>query len=95
MMGTNIIWGQQLEINIVLKRGVVANRGQLYAWLNQKEKKDILIDLCNEEGAPLVRWKVNKAMPYKMEGPTLNADGNEIAIESIEMIADELHLEYF
>lgn len=94
-MGYNIIRAQRNEINIVLKRGIVPKRSHLYNWLNGKTKKDISIDLCDEKGNPLVRWKVSKALPLKMEGPSLNAGGNDTAIESIELIAQDLLIEYF
>jgi phage tail-like protein len=94
LMGSNIIRAQRNAINITLKRGVVAKRNHLYAWLTSNSVKDISIDLCDEVGKPVIRWKVSKAQPLKMEGPTFNAGGNEVAFESIELIAQDLQIEY-
>jgi phage tail-like protein len=94
LMGANIIRAQRNEILITLRRGVVAKRNNLYEWLTDKTVKDISIDLCDEKGNPVVRWKVSKAQPFKLEGPSFNAIGSEIAIESIELVAHEITIEY-
>jgi len=95
MMGSNIIRAQRNEATITLKRGVVAKRNDLNKWIQDKSIKDITIDLCDEQGNPVVRWKVNKAMPLKLSAPSFNAAGNEVAFESLELIAQEVNIEYF
>jgi len=35
-------------------------------------------------------WTVSQAWPVKIEGPGLKATGNEIAIESIELVHEGL-----
>ena len=94
-MGTGIIRAQPNEITITLKRGVVAKRAYLYNWLNSNTVKDIFIDLCDEQGNAIIRWKVSKALPLKMEAPTFSAESNNIAIESVEVIAQDISIEYF
>ena len=37
-------------------------------------------------------WTVSQAWPTKCEGPALKATGNEIAIESIELVHEGLSL---
>ena len=95
LTGPNIIRAQQNEINFTLKRGVVAKRNVLFGWLEDKSKKDIMIDLCDEGGNTLVRWKVRRAMPLKLDAPSFNASGNEAAFESLELIAQSLTVEHF
>ena len=95
LMGPNIIKAQQSAITVTLKRGIVAKRNGLYVWFTSQEVKDVLIDLCDENGEALIRWKVSKAQPMKIEGPSLNASGNEIAIESVTIVGQDLNLEYF
>lgn len=75
---------------ITLKRGVVKSDNQFFAWLNATkmnvpERRDITISLMNEEHAPVMVWKFKKAWASKVDGPSLKADGNEVAIESIEL----------
>lgn len=95
-LGANIVRAQQNEITVTLKRGVVAKRSQLYNWFAGNDRKDIFIDLCDEEGNAVVRWKINKALPLKMDAPSFNAtDNNSVAIESVDVIAQEISIEYF
>ena len=95
LMGPNIIRAQQNEIMITLKRGVVAKRTHLYDWFTGNSVKDIFIDLCDEQGNAVIRWKVSKALSLKMEAPSFNAEGNNVAIESIDVIAQNISIEYF
>lgn len=94
-VGPTIVRAQQNEITVTLKRGVVAKRSQLYDWFNGNYAKDIFVDLCDEEGNAVVRWKIKKALPLKMEAPSFTAESNSVAIESIEVIAQEISIEYF
>ncbi len=62
--------------------------------LNNIERRDLTISLLNEEHEPIVTWKVKNAYPCKVEGPSLNSTGNEVAIESIELCHEGLNIEY-
>src|SRR3954469_19035794 len=84
LAGPGIIRAQQNEIIITLKRGVVAKRTYLYDWFTGNSVKDIFIDLCDEQGNAIIRWKASKALPLKMEAPSFIAESNSIAIESVE-----------
>ena len=95
LTGSRIIRAQQNEINITLKRGMAPRRNQLYSWFANPLVKDIFIDLCNQQGEAVIRWKVIKAQPLKMEGPSFSADGTSAAVESMEVIAQEIIIEYF
>ena len=85
---------------LTLKKGVVRGVSvrSLYDWiatkkLNLIEKKDIFIRLCDEEGAPVVSWKVINAFPTKLEAPGFDASSNDAAIESMELAADGVMVE--
>jgi phage tail-like protein len=85
--------------NITLKRGMVKSDNEFFQWLNTVklnniDRRDITITLLNEEHEPVVSWKVKKAFPCKVEGPSLNSTGNEVAIESIELCHEGLNIEY-
>jgi len=82
--------GLQEYGNITLKRGTFATDNEFYNWwntvkLNTIERRDITISLLNESHEPVVVWKVNNAWPVKVESTDLKADGNEVAIESMEI----------
>jgi phage tail-like protein len=51
--------------------------------LNEVERRDLTISLLGPDHTPVVTWKVKNAFPLKIEGPSLKANANEVAIESI------------
>lgn len=76
--------------NITMKRGVFAADNDFFDWintvkLNEIERRDLTISLLNGDHSPVQTWKVKNAWPLKIEGPTLNSTGNEVAIESMEL----------
>lgn len=76
--------------NITLKRGVFAGDNEYHQWLNtikmnKPERRDITISLLNEEHSPVMVWKVKNAWPTKLTSPDMKANGNEAAIESMEI----------
>ncbi len=84
--------------NITLKRGVFREDNEFFQWLNTVkmnniERRDITISLLNEEHEPVMVWKVKDAWPCKVEGPSLNSTGNEVAVESIELCHEGLVIE--
>lgn len=90
--------GMQKYSNITLKRGTFATDNEYYNWwntvkLNTIERRDITISLLNEEHAPIVVWKVKNAWPSKIQSTDLKADGNEVAIESMELVHEGLSIQ--
>ena len=84
--------------NITLKRGVFRADNEFFQWLNTVkknniERRDLTISLLNEEHEPVMVWKVKEAFPCKVEGPTLNSTGNEVAIETVELCHEGLAIE--
>lgn len=87
--------GMQKFANLTLKRGTFKSDNEFYAWfntvkLNTIERRDITISLLNEEHEPTVVWKVKNAWPTKVTATDLKADGNETAIESMELVHEGL-----
>ncbi len=90
--------GMQKYSNITLKRGTFASDNEYFAWwntvkLNTIERRDITISLLNEEHEPVVTWKVRNAWPAKVQSTDLKADGNEVAIESMELVHEGLSIQ--
>jgi phage tail-like protein len=90
--------GMQKYSNITLKRGTFASDNEYYNWwntvkLNKIERRDITISLLNEEHSPIVVWKVKNAWPTKIQSTDLKADGNEVAIESMELVHEGLSIQ--
>jgi len=87
--------GLQKFSNITMKRGTFAGDTDYFKWFNSVkmntiERRDITISLLNEEHEPIVVWQVKNAWPTKLQATDLKADGNEVAIESIEVVHEGL-----
>ena len=87
--------GMQKFSNITLKRGTFTGDNEFYEWwntvaLNTIERRNVTISLMNEKHEPVVVWKVKNAWPIKVTSTDLKADGNEVAIESIELVHEGL-----
>lgn len=90
--------GMQKFSNITLKRGTFAGDNEYYQWwntvkLNTIERRDLTISLLNENHEPVVVWKIKNAWPVKVQSTDLKADGNEVAIESMELVHEGLTVE--
>ena len=91
---------QRTAPTITLKKGVVRGVSvpALYEWIagtqiNQTEKKDIYVRLCDEKGDAVISWKVINAFPTKLDAPGFDANSNDAAIESMELMADFVTIE--
>lgn len=90
--------GMQKFSNITLKRGTFVSDNEYFQWwntvkLNTIERRDVTIKLLNEEHNPVVTWKVKNAWPTKIQSTDLKADGNEVAIESMELVHEGLTIQ--
>ena len=84
--------------NITLKRGTFKGDNDFYKWfntiaLNTVERRDLIISLLNENHEPVVVWKIKNAFPVKVQSTDLKADGNEVAIESVEIAHEGLTIQ--
>jgi phage tail-like protein len=87
--------GMQKFTNITLKRGIFQGDNDYFNWwntvaLNTIERRDVVISLLNENHEPVVVFKVKNAWPVKVQSTDLKADGNEVAIESLEIAHEGL-----
>lgn len=85
--------------NVTLKRGIITGDNELYGWLsttalNKVERRAVTIHLLDESHEPVVTWKLRNAWVTKLEGPTLNATANEVAIETVELAHEGLTIEH-
>ena len=84
--------------NIVLKRGIVPNDNDFFAWintirLNTVERRDIVVQLLNHDHTPIVTWKIRNAFPVRYSGPVLSASASDVAMEELELAHDGLSVE--
>ncbi len=82
--------GKTTYSDITLKRGIT-DSSELWDWHNQavqgnvqrKTGSIVLYDLAN--ASEVARWNFVNAWPTKWEGPSLNATGSEVAIETLTL----------
>lgn len=79
--------------NITLKYGTTDSSMELFNWRKlvmqgkmKEARRNIAVILMNEEGAPAGRWEFENAWPSKYDPADLNAKGNDVAIESMEIV---------
>jgi phage tail-like protein len=82
--------------NITLKRGTIQGDSDFYKWVNTinltvAERRDIVISLLNETHTPVMTWKAKNAFPVKVQASDLKSDGNEVAIETLELAHEGLN----
>lgn len=75
--------------NVTLKKGVFAHDSRFFDWqkniaMNTIKRSTVTITLLDESGRPTMIWTLQNAWPTKVTGTDLKADGNEVAVESIE-----------
>ncbi|MEO7316910.1 MAG: phage tail protein [Ginsengibacter sp.] len=83
--------------NITLKRGSIVADSDFYKWinttsLNTVERRDIIISLLNEAHTPVFSWKAKNAFAVKVQASDLKSDGNEVAIETLELAHEGLNI---
>jgi len=79
---------------VTLKRGIT-DSVTLWSWRQtvidgSPDRKNMSIVLIDTTGAEKLRWNFRNAWPSKWTGPTLNATSNEVAIESLEIVHEEM-----
>lgn len=89
--------GMQKFSNITFKRGTMLGDSDFYKWINATnltvaDRREIIISLLNESHAPVMTWKAKNAFPVKVQASDLKSDGNEVAIETLELAHEGLSL---
>jgi phage tail-like protein len=80
--------------NISLKRGITDD-AKLWEWRKKAidgtvERKNGSIILMDDAGEEKLRWNFREGWATKWTGPTFNATGNEVAIETLEIAHEGL-----
>jgi phage tail-like protein len=92
---TRKIPGMTKHGNITLKWGIADDHG-LEDWHYQAvngtvERRNGSIVLLNRSGTEVARWNFERAWPAKLTLPSFNAEGNDIAIQTLELAHEKLY----
>ncbi len=78
--------------NVTLKRGVTTSL-ELFNWHQQivsgqlvNNRKRVVIVVQDEAGADMARYVITDAWPIKYDPGDLNAKGNDVFIETLELV---------
>ena len=83
--------------NITLKRGIFVNDNSFWNWhkqitMNTIKPETVLIKLLDEAGNATMHWQVENAWPTKITSTDLKSDGNEVAIDTLEIAYEKLSI---
>jgi phage tail-like protein len=81
--------------NVTMKKGVFKSDNKFWDWysqikMNTIKRIPITISLLDESGAPTMVWTLANAWPTKITATDMKSDGNEAAIETIEVAHEGL-----
>jgi phage tail-like protein len=81
--------------NVTLKKGIFKSDNKFWDWFNKIkmntiERQGVTISLLDEAGKPTMVWTLKNAWPTKITGTDLKSDGNEVAVETIEIAHEGL-----
>lgn len=84
--------------NVTLKKGVFVNDNKFWSWfdqikMNTIKRQAVTISLLDQEGSPTMVWKLANAWPTKITGTDLKSEGNEVAVETLEIAHEMLTIE--
>lgn len=88
--------GMRKFSKITLKKGSCKSDDNIWKWINEfklntNKRRKVTISLLDEEGTPTMVWKVYNAWPSKIAG--VDFDGNELAIEVLELSHEGITIE--
>ena len=81
--------------NVTLKKGMFKGDTVFWDWyskitMNTIERTDVKVTLLDEKGGTLMLWTLKNAWPTKITVTDLKADGNEVAVETLELAHEGL-----
>jgi phage tail-like protein len=81
--------------NVTMRRGIFVSDAKFWAWfseikMNIIERRTVIVSLLDETGQAKRTWTLNNAWPTKVTGTDLKSEGNEVAVESIEIAYESM-----
>lgn len=97
-LGPHKLPGQKKHSNLTLKRGYTSNK-DIWNWYQDvmngnldKVRRHISIVQLGMDGQETMRWNLFDAFPVKYTAPAFNAKGNDLSIESLEVVYERLQM---
>ena len=76
--------------NVTLRKGILVSDLGFWNWYNQIKmntikRATVVVNLLDQTGAPKYAWTLQVAWPTKITGTDLKSEGNEVAVEGLEI----------
>ncbi|MBW2444529.1 MAG: phage tail protein [Deltaproteobacteria bacterium] len=84
--------GRLKYADITLKRGIVSGDLSLWEWREQVEtdfssaRSDLVVRMVDMRGTEHAIWHFTNAWPSRVSGPQARSDGNDIAVETLDLV---------
>lgn len=92
--GLSFLDGERLALTrvdayttLTLQQGVVATDSSLHDWLRAGDARLLQVQFCQADGQPVLAWQANRSIPVKLSGASLDANTNEVCIDTLELKA--------
>ena len=81
--------------NVTMKKGIFVNDNTFWNWhqqisMNTIKRETVIIRLLDEDGKVAMQWTLNNAWPTKIISTDLKSDGNEVAVETLEIAHEQI-----
>jgi phage tail-like protein len=81
--------------NVTMKRGIFVNDNTFWNWhqqisMNTIKRVAVIIRLLDEGGKVTMQWTLNNAWPTKITSTDLKSDGNEVAVDTLEIAHEQI-----
>jgi phage tail-like protein len=83
--------------NVTMKKGVFKSDNKYWDWfkqikMNTVKRIPVTISLLDEAAGVTMTWTLKNAFPTKITSTDLKADGNEVAVETIEIAHEGIEI---
>lgn len=83
--------------NVTLKKGIFKDDKAFWdkydaIKMNTVKRSSITISLLDESGAAVMTWTLTNAFPSKITVTDMKSDANEVAVETMELAHEGLHI---
>ena len=89
--------GMEKNSDVTLNKGSFVSDNNFWGWYDhmriQHAKTSMVIKLIDESGEPTMTWTLANAWPKQITGSDLEANGDQVAIESIVITHEGLTIQ--
>src|SRR5437016_3784968 len=81
--------GRRKFSNVKFTRPLDKDSAEVMRWISelakQVKRQTAQISVLDANGTPVCSWKLDGVYPVKWTGPSLDAGGNQVAVETLEL----------